>query len=58
MKLQLIVFRLDDGAPLIDKTLSDYSKPGVELIYRAVAIARDGHTIIPRASTKFKERQI
>jgi trk system potassium uptake protein TrkA len=57
-KLQLIVFRLDDGAPLIDKTLSDYSKPGIELIYRAVAIARDGHTIIPRASTKFKERDL
>lgn len=57
-KLQLIVFRLDDGAPLINKTLSDYSVPGVEPMYRAVAIARDGQTIIPRASTKFKEKDV
>ncbi len=52
-KLQLIVFRLDDGAPLIDKTMADYTMPG-EQQYRAVAIAREGHTIIPRSNTRFK----
>ncbi|MDP3453722.1 MAG: Trk system potassium transporter TrkA, partial [Bacteroidales bacterium] len=51
-KLQLIVFRLDDGAPLIDKTLADYTVVG-EPQYRAVAIAREGKTIIPRSSTRF-----
>ncbi len=52
-KLQLIVFRLDDGAPLIDKTLADYTVVG-EPQYRAVAIAREGKTIIPRSSTRFQ----
>lgn len=53
-KLQLIVFRLEDGAPLIDKTLADFDYLGGDLQYRAVAINRDGETIIPRGSTKFK----
>ncbi len=53
-KLQLIVFRLDDGAPLIDKTMTDVAELTSDTPYRAVAIARDGHTIIPRGSTKFK----
>ncbi len=52
-KLQLIVFRLDDGAPLLDKTLADFTAAG-ELQYRAVAISREGKTIIPRSSTQFK----
>ena len=52
-KLQLIVFRLEDGAPLLDKTMSDYTGEG-ELQYRAVAIAREGKTIIPRSNTRFK----
>jgi len=52
-KLQLIVFRLDDGAPLIDKTMSDYTVVG-EQQYRAVAISREGTTIIPRSNTRFK----
>ncbi len=53
-KLQLIVFRLEDGAPLIDKTLADFDYLGGDLHYRAVAINRDGETIIPRGSTRFK----
>ena len=53
-KLQLIVFRLDDGAPLIDKTLADFDYLGGDMPYRAVAINRDGETIIPRGSTRFK----
>lgn len=57
-KLQLIVFRLDDGAPVIDKTVSEVSLITEDSPYRAVAIARDGRTIIPRASTQFKERDL
>jgi trk system potassium uptake protein TrkA len=52
-KLQLIVFRLEDGAPLLDKTMADYTAEG-DLQYRAVAIAREGNTIIPRSNTRFK----
>lgn len=56
-KLQLIVFRLDDGAPLIGKSMADYPVDG-ELQYHAVAIAREGTTIIPRSNTHFKERDL
>ncbi|MEZ7884522.1 MAG: Trk system potassium transporter TrkA [Bacteroidales bacterium] len=53
-KLQLIVFRLDDGAPLIDRTMSEVAELTSETPYRAVAISREGKTIIPRGSTTFK----
>lgn len=56
-KLQLIVFRLDDGAPLIDKSMADYPVDG-EHQYHAVAIAREGTTIIPRSNTRFKEHDL
>jgi len=57
-KLQLIVFRLDDGAPLIDKVMSDLSVQGDDPLYRAVAISRNGTTIIPRRDTQFKEHDL
>ena len=57
-KLQLIVFRLDDGAPLIDKVLGDLTLSSEEPLYRAVAIARDGQTLIPRRNTRFKEHDL
>jgi len=57
-KLQLIVFRLDDGAPLIDKTMSELALFSEDPPYRAVAIARDGTTIIPRGATRFKEHDL
>ncbi len=56
-KLQLIVFRLDDGAPLIGKTMADYPVVGDQL-YHAVAISREGTTIIPRSNTRFKEHDL
>lgn len=56
-KLQLIVFRLEDGAPLIDKKMSDYTPQGDQM-YRAVAISREGKTIIPRSNTQFKEHDL
>ncbi|OFY41771.1 MAG: Trk system potassium transport protein TrkA [Bacteroidetes bacterium GWF2_40_14] len=57
-KLQLIVFRLDDGAPLIDKTMTEVAILNEDAPYRAVAVSRDGTTIIPRGSTKFKEHDL
>ncbi|MFA6769649.1 MAG: Trk system potassium transporter TrkA [Bacteroidales bacterium] len=56
-KLQLIVFRLEDGAPLIGKTMADYPVVGNQQ-YHAVAIAREGTTIIPRNNTRFNEHDL
>lgn len=56
-KLQLVVFKLNDGAPLIDKTIEEFILMQ-EGLYRAVAISRDGETIMPRKSTVFKMNDI
>ncbi|MDD2595285.1 MAG: NAD-binding protein, partial [Bacteroidales bacterium] len=47
-KLQLVVFRLDEGAPLIDKTPADFSYSAEQLPFRTVAISRGEETIIPQ----------
>jgi len=54
-RLQLVVIRLNEGAPLIDKTLSDYAAPAGNLTFRTVAISRNGETIIPQKETLFKQ---
>lgn len=53
-KLQLIVFRIDEGAPLIDKTPADFIYPADNLPFRTVAISRGEETIIPQKDTRFK----
>ena len=53
-KLQMAVFRLDDGAPLINKTLNILSDGHPESKpFKPVAVARGNETIIPNADTKF-----
>lgn len=54
-RLQLVVIRLAEGAPVLDKTLAESASDGDSLRYRTVAISRDGHTIIPQNDTIFKE---
>ncbi|MBR5856485.1 MAG: Trk system potassium transporter TrkA [Bacteroidales bacterium] len=54
-KLQMVVFRLDDGAPLIQKCVYDMLPLGNRTPYKAVAIARNGTTIIPGRETRFLE---
>ncbi|MBR7156944.1 MAG: Trk system potassium transporter TrkA [Bacteroidales bacterium] len=54
-KLQMVVFRLDDGAPLIQKCVYDMLPLGNQTPYKAVAIARNGTTIIPTRETRFDE---
>lgn len=54
-KLQMVVFRLDDGAPLIQKCVYDMYPLGNQTPYKAVAIARNGSTIIPTRDTRFLE---
>ncbi len=56
-KLQLVVYRLEDGAPLIDKTVSEFTNKE-NLLYRTVAISRNNETIIPRSDTKFKMNDV
>ncbi|MEG0517961.1 MAG: Trk system potassium transporter TrkA [Bacteroidales bacterium] len=56
--LQMVVFRLDDGAPLIKKCVCDLKSPTGELHYKAVAIARNGITVIPTPETKFLQNDL
>jgi trk system potassium uptake protein TrkA len=53
--LSLFVVRLDEKAPIINKTLNFVSSQteAAQLDYRAVAICRDGKTIIPRGQDVF-----
>ncbi|MBL7113394.1 MAG: Trk system potassium transporter TrkA [Bacteroidales bacterium] len=52
-KLFMYVIRLDEDAPIINKTLRDLTEMGMANDYRAVAITRDSHTLIPRGDEKF-----
>ncbi|NQU81798.1 MAG: Trk system potassium transporter TrkA [Bacteroidetes bacterium] len=52
--LSLFVLKLDENAPIINKTLQEVSRNEGALNYRAVAITRDGETIIPRGENIFK----
>ena len=52
--LSLFVLKLDKNAPVINKTLQEVSRNEGALNYRAVAITRDGETIIPRGDNIFK----
>lgn len=53
-KLSLYVLKLDEKAPVIDKTLIDVIKHNKHIEFRAVAIARNGKTIIPRGNDSFQ----
>lgn len=53
-KLSLIVFKLEEGAPVVDKTLLQATHDNEKLEYRAVAISREGETIIPRGNDQFQ----
>ena len=53
-KLQMIVFKLDDGASLIGKRPSDFAGKYDPLPFKVVAISRGGETIIPHTDTKLK----
>lgn len=57
-KLQLSVFKLDDESPLLDMRVADFARrmstEDPELLFRVIAIARRGETIIPKSDTRFK----
>ncbi len=52
-KLQLIVYKLEEGARMLDMTVGEIRAESGTL-FRTVAIARHGGTIIPVSSTRFK----
>lgn len=57
-KLQLMVIRVDDESPLLDKRVVEMAHEIADTLpehkFRMVAISRDGQTIIPRFDTKFR----
>lgn len=53
-KLQLIVLKLEESAPVINKRLWDISNGTDIPLFRAMAIARNGHTFIPKDDVECK----
>ena len=53
-KLHMYVIRLDEDAPIISKTLRELAPEENGLEYRAVAITRHGHTIVPSGDDRFE----
>ena len=53
-ELNLFAFKLEENAPIINKSLIETTEPGEIPAYRAVAITRSGHTIIPRGHDRFQ----
>ncbi|MDR0667370.1 MAG: Trk system potassium transporter TrkA [Prevotellaceae bacterium] len=53
-KLQLVVYKLEKGSPVIDRRLSDITGTMQALRYRVMAISRRGETIIPRGDCEFR----
>ena len=57
-KLSLFVIKLNEDAPIIDKSLLQTSFENSEMDYRAIAITRNGKTIIPRGGDKFQANDL
>lgn len=53
-KLHMYVIRLDEDAPIINKSLRELTPGDNKLEYRAVAITRQGHTIVPAGDDRFE----
>ncbi|MFO7935377.1 MAG: Trk system potassium transporter TrkA [Bacteroidales bacterium] len=53
-KLHMYVIRLDQDAPIINKTLRELAPGNNGFQYRAVAITRRGHTLIPSGDDRFE----
>ena len=53
-KLHLYAFKLEDNAPIIKKNLIELSNPDELLQFRAVAVTRQGETLIPRGHDTFQ----
>ncbi len=54
-KLSLMLVKLEEGAPVIGKSLTEIASEYKDLNYRAVSIHRRAQTIIPKGDDVFKE---
>lgn len=52
-KLQLIVYKLEECSPMVDRTVAEL-RERTQNLFRSVAISRDNRTIIPKSATRFK----
>ncbi len=52
--LQMVVFRLEEGAPLVDKSIKDLNPQASNVLYKPVAIARGNKTMIPDDDTVYR----
>lgn len=57
-KLTLFAIKLEEDAPIINKTLLETAKKLNNQDYRAVAITRNGKTIIPRGDDRFLSNDV
>lgn len=57
-KLQLFLIKLDSSAPVVNKSLNQVAKEFPNLEFRAVAIHRNGKTIIPMGDDYFRENDL
>jgi len=53
-QLSLYVIKLEENAPILNKSLIEVAQMSADLNYRAVAIYRDNKTIIPKGDDIFK----
>ena len=53
-KLQMVVFRIEEGSKMLNKTSADFPYEPDSLPFRVVAITRGGETLIPQRDTLFK----
>ncbi len=54
-QMQLVGIRLEQDSPIVGKALHEYASSLPEIIFRVVAIARRGRTIIPDGSIKLQK---
>lgn len=57
-KLSLYVIKLEIDAPIIGKKLCDVAVNRKDLVFRALAISRDGETMIPRPDEIFRHNDL
>ncbi|MBQ5934376.1 MAG: Trk system potassium transporter TrkA [Bacteroidales bacterium] len=53
-QLQLVVFRIEEGSRMLNKSTADFPYEQNALPFKVVAIARSGETLIPQRDTLFK----
>jgi trk system potassium uptake protein TrkA len=53
-KLHMYVIRLDEDAPIINKSLRELAPANNGFEYRAVAITRHGQTLVPKGDDRFE----